>query len=102
MAGGREGGREIAIRFILSSCERLAVSDWLTACRSAGSVSILPTVLYLLLGVFRELVHLPTPAGNTRTHTHTDTNQITGETVMTNVIFTGQVHWINTNLVPSY
>lgn len=39
----------------------------LDVCSPAGSVSILPTVLYLLLGVLRELVHWPTHSGNTKT-----------------------------------
>lgn len=38
----------------------------LDVCSPAGSVSILPTVLYLLLGVLRELVHWPTHSGNTK------------------------------------
>lgn len=37
----------------------------MTLSRPAGSVSILPTVLYLLLGVIRELVHQPRNTGNT-------------------------------------
>lgn len=38
----------------------------LDVCSPAGSVSILPTVLYLLLGVLRELVHWPTHSGNAK------------------------------------
>uniref|UniRef100_A0A671UXR2 HEAT repeat-containing protein 5A n=1 Tax=Sparus aurata TaxID=8175 RepID=A0A671UXR2_SPAAU len=41
----------------------LTVWYFSSLCRPAGSVSILPTVLYLLLGVLRELVHLPSGAG---------------------------------------
>lgn len=38
----------------------------MVVCPLTGSVSILPTVLYLLLGVIRELVHQPsTHTGNT-------------------------------------
>ncbi|XP_056249750.1 HEAT repeat-containing protein 5A isoform X2 [Seriola aureovittata] len=47
-----------------SDCQLVAsalcvLSELPSVCSPEGSVSILPTVLYLLLGVLRELVHLP-------------------------------------------
>lgn len=50
-------------------CSRVSLgllSMWfcLCVCPSAGSVSILPTVLYLVLGVLRELVHRPANISN--------------------------------------
>lgn len=47
----------------LVSTALCVLSELPSICSPEGSVSILPTVLYLLLGVFRELVHWPTPAG---------------------------------------
>uniref|UniRef100_A0A8D3BPY2 HEAT repeat-containing protein 5A n=1 Tax=Scophthalmus maximus TaxID=52904 RepID=A0A8D3BPY2_SCOMX len=45
-----------------------------SVCSPEGSVSILPTILHLLLGVLRELLHQPhTQTGNTHTRTHTHT-----------------------------
>uniref|UniRef100_A0A8D0A3H4 HEAT repeat-containing protein 5A n=1 Tax=Sander lucioperca TaxID=283035 RepID=A0A8D0A3H4_SANLU len=46
------------------------LSELPSVCSPEGSVSILPTVLYLLLGVLRELT------GNTHTHTHTHTQAL--------------------------
>nr|XP_046269809.1 HEAT repeat-containing protein 5A isoform X2 [Scatophagus argus] len=43
----------------LVSSALLVLSELPSVCSPEGSVSVLPTVLYLLLGVFRELVHLP-------------------------------------------
>uniref|UniRef100_A0A667XVW1 HEAT repeat-containing protein 5A n=1 Tax=Myripristis murdjan TaxID=586833 RepID=A0A667XVW1_9TELE len=43
----------------LVSSALAVLSDLPSICSPEGSVSILPTVLYLLLGVLRELVHLP-------------------------------------------
>ncbi|XP_042372992.1 HEAT repeat-containing protein 5A-like, partial [Plectropomus leopardus] len=47
-----------------SDCQLVAsalcvLSELPSVCSPEGSVSILPTVLYLLLGVLRELVHQP-------------------------------------------
>uniref|UniRef100_A0A671UYL6 HEAT repeat-containing protein 5A n=1 Tax=Sparus aurata TaxID=8175 RepID=A0A671UYL6_SPAAU len=44
----------------LVSSAVFVLSELPSVCSPEGSVSILPTVLYLLLGVLRELVHLPT------------------------------------------
>uniref|UniRef100_A0A8P4G3W7 HEAT repeat-containing protein 5A n=1 Tax=Dicentrarchus labrax TaxID=13489 RepID=A0A8P4G3W7_DICLA len=47
----------------LVSSALCVLSDLPSVCSPEGSVSILPTVLYLLLGVLRELVHQPSSAG---------------------------------------
>ncbi|XP_036928579.1 HEAT repeat-containing protein 5A isoform X7 [Acanthopagrus latus] len=52
----------------LVSSAVFVLSELPSVCSPEGSVSILPTVLYLLLGVLRELVHLPsTHTGDTHT-----------------------------------
>ncbi|XP_071403558.1 HEAT repeat-containing protein 5A-like, partial [Centroberyx affinis] len=51
---------------LLVSSALSVLSDLPSICSPEGSVSILPTVLHLLLGVLRELVHLP--------NTHTGTS----------------------------
>ncbi|XP_068195506.1 HEAT repeat-containing protein 5A isoform X2 [Antennarius striatus] len=58
----------------LVSSALFVLSELPSVCSPEGSVSILPTVLYLLLGVLRELLHKP------RTHNGTDNRQQPTET----------------------